>query len=125
MRALTFFLVLLPAIIFSTGFYSFAEICFFGYLDNGSNSVNEIYDDYNLNPNIGAIFAKDLNQWKEAAQALNNKKAQAIIMVSDIIFERVKTAELDCSEYGIQFRAKNEIGLVCMRTGKIGLVFSC
>lgn len=97
------FLVLslvVPIFIFTSTISSIAELCFFGYTANSIDLVNEIYDDYDLTPNVGVVFGKDFREFKKTAQALNKNGAKAIIILSELIFDKVPPEEGDCSDYG-------------------------
>lgn len=111
MKSLKILLLLFPALFFSTNLSSFAEICFFGYQINSTDSVNEIYDDYSLTPNVGVIFGKNHAEFKETALALNRRGAKAIIMLNNMIFEKASAIELDCSDYGNVLKPGDDMGL--------------
>jgi hypothetical protein len=64
-----------------------------------------------LTPNIGVVFRKDYKQIKLEALALNNKGAKAVILIIDLIFEKVKAADVDNSEYGNDVKSPEELGL--------------
>ena len=52
------------------------------------------------------FFGKDYKQIKLAALALNNKGAKAVIL----IFEKVRAADVECSEYGNVVKSPEELG---------------
>jgi len=111
MKFPAFIAILFIPILFTPKTSVIAELCFFGCQANSVGSINEIYDDYGLTPNVGVVFGKDYKQIKQAALALNNKGAKAVILISDLIFEKVKAADVDCIEYGNIVKSPEELGL--------------
>ena len=92
--------ILFISILFTPKTSVIAELCFFWYQANSVGFINEIYDDYGLTPNVGVVFGKDYKQIKLAALALNDKSAKAVILISDLIFEKVRATDVYYSEYG-------------------------
>lgn len=111
MKFPAFIVCLFITILFTPGTSVIAELCFFGYQANSVDSVKEIYDDYGLTPNVGVVFGKDYRQFMLTAQELNKKGAKVIILISDLIFEKVKSSDVDCSEYGNIVKSPEELGL--------------
>jgi hypothetical protein len=111
MKVLNILLVLFLPVVFIISIAARAEICFFGYQANSVSDINEIYDDYGLTPNVGVVYGKDFKVFRQSTEALNKHGAKAIIVISDLIFEKVKTSQLDCSDYQNVIRSEDEIGL--------------
>jgi len=111
MKFPAFIAILFITILFIPKTSVIAELCFFGYQANSVDSVKEIYDDYGLTPNVGVVFGKDYKQFMQTAMELNKNGAKAVILISDLIFEKVKTADVDCSDYGNIVKSPEETGL--------------
>jgi hypothetical protein len=111
MKFPAFIAILFISILFTFKTSVFAELCFFGCQANTVGFINEIYDDYVLTPNVGVVFRKDYKQIKPAALALNNKGAKTVILISELIFEKVRAADVDYSEYGKIVKSPAELGL--------------
>jgi len=111
MKVLKSLLVLFLPFVFIISIPTRADICFFGYQANSVSAINEIYDDYGLTPNVGVVYGKDFKVFRQKAEALNEHGAKAIIVIGDLIFEKVQTSLLDCSDYQNVIRSEDEIGL--------------
>jgi len=103
--------VLLLPFVFIISVSAHAELCFFGYQANSVSSVNEIYADFGLTPNAGIVFGKDFKELKKTAQALNENGAKAVIMLSDLIFDKFPPEEGNCSDYGNAEKATGAVSL--------------
>ena len=93
MKLLKYITVIIPAVFFSTLSISYADICFFGYTVNNPDIINEMYSEYGLKPNVGAVHGKDPTVVMQNAKASNDNGAKAIILLGDLIFNKVHIAK--------------------------------